>query len=208
MSKRGRFITLEGGEGAGKSTQLKFIARWLEQKGRTVVSTREPGGSPLAEAIRGIVLGDWAEGISAQTELLLMFAARAAHVSHRIEPALLRGEDVICDRFVDASWAYQGAGRGIAAEHLQALERLALRDLRPDLTLVFDLPPEIGLARAKNRGDANRFESENLAFMARVRAAYLDRAKADSSRYAVIDASQTLLVVQAELANLLEQRLA
>lgn len=208
MSTRGRFITLEGGEGAGKSTQLKFIAHWLEQRDRTVVQTREPGGSPLAEAIRGIVLGDWVEGIDAQTELLLMFAARAAHVSHRIEPALARGDDVVCDRFVDASWAYQGAGRGIASEHLSALEHLALRDLRPDLTIVFDLPPEIGLARARNRGDANRFESENLAFMTRVRAAYLERATSDPARYAVLDSSRSLHEVQADLVHVLLARLS
>ncbi len=207
-SARGRFITLEGGEGAGKSTQLRFIANWLERSGRVVVQTREPGGSPLAEAVRGLVLGDWAEGIDAQTELLLMFAARSAHVSHRILPALLRGEDVVCDRFVDASWAYQGAGRGIAAEHLQALERLALRELRPDLTIVFDIAPQIGLARAKSRGDANRFESETLAFMGRVRDAYLVRAEADPARYAVLDASRPLADVQASLARLLEQRMA
>lgn len=208
MNVRGRFVTLEGGEGAGKSTHLKFIAAWLEQRGRTVVQTREPGGSPLAEAVRGIVLGDWAEGVSAQTELLLMFAARAAHVAHRIEPALIRGEDVICDRFVDASWAYQGAGRGIDAEHLVALEKLALPGVRPDLTIVFDISPEIGLARAKSRGDANRFEEEGIAFMSRVRAAYLDRAKADPGRYAVIDAARPLVEVQAELARVLEQRLS
>lgn len=207
MKVRGSFVTLEGGEGAGKSTHLKFIAAWLEQRGRTVVQTREPGGSPLAEAVRGIVLGDWAEGVSAQTELLLMFAARAAHVAHRIEPALIRGEDVICDRFVDASWAYQGAGRGIEAEHLVALEKLALQGVRPDLTIVFDISPEIGLARAKNRGDANRFEEESIAFMSRVRAAYLERAKADPGRYAVIDASRPLIEVQGELARVLERRL-
>ncbi|TDU31599.1 thymidylate kinase [Panacagrimonas perspica] len=208
MNVRGRFVTLEGGEGAGKSTHLQYIAAWLEQRGRIVVQTREPGGSPLAEAVRGIVLGDWAEGVNAQTELLLMFAARAAHVAYRIEPALIRGEDVICDRFVDASWAYQGAGRGIEAEHLVALEKLALQGVRPDLTIVFDLSPEIGLARAKNRGDANRFEEESMAFMSRVRAAYLERAKADPGRYAVIDASRPLVDVQIELARLLELRLA
>lgn len=208
MSTRGRFITLEGGEGAGKSTQLKFIARWLEERGRIVVQTREPGGSPLAEAIRGIVLGDWAEGVNAQTELLLMFAARAAHVSHRIEPALARGDDVVCDRFVDASWAYQGAGRGVAPQHLKVLEHLVLHDLRPDLTIVFDLSPEIGLARVKNRGDSNRFESENLAFMARVRDAYLERAKSDAVRYAVLDASHPLHEVQAALGRVLSARLS
>ena len=204
----GRLITLEGGEGAGKSTQARFIADWLQSCGRTVVSTREPGGSPLAEAVRGIVLGDWAEGVSAETELLLMFAARAAHVSSLIRPALARGDDVICDRFVDASWAYQGAGRGVASGHLRALETLVLADLRPDLTLVFDLPPEVGLARARKRGDANRFEEENLAFMARVREAYLVRARAEPSRYAILDASLGIEDVRLHVVRTLEARLA
>lgn len=204
----GRFITLEGGEGAGKSTQAAFIARWLEARGRTVVRTREPGGSPLAEAVRGLVLGDWTEGVTPETELLLMFAARAAHVSYLVRPALARGDDVLCDRFVDASWAYQGAGRGIADEHLRALEKLALGALRPDLTLLLDLPVEIGLARAKSRGDANRFEAENLAFMNRVRGAYLARAQAEPARYALIDASLSLADVQGQIQRVLEERLA
>lgn len=207
-SPRGRLITLEGGEGAGKSTQARFVAGWLEERGRTVVQTREPGGSPLAEAVRAVVLGDWAEGVSPETELLLMFAARAAHVAHRIEPALRAGHDVVCDRFIDASWAYQGAGRGVADEHLRALERLALRDLRPDLTLVFDLPPDVGLARARGRGDANRFEAENLAFMERVRAAYLSRAQADPDRYVVLDATRSIDEVKAHIASILASRLA
>lgn len=204
----GRFITLEGGEGAGKSTQAAFIARWLEARGRTVVRTREPGGSPLAEAVRGLVLGDWTEGVTPETELLLMFAARAAHVSYLVRPALARGDDVLCDRFVDASWAYQGAGRGIADEHLRALEKLALGALRPDLTLLLDLPVEIGLARARSRGDANRFEAENLAFMNRVRGAYLARAQAEPARYALIDASLSLADVQGQIQRVLEERLA
>ena len=204
---RGRLITLEGGEGAGKSTQVQFIAQWLRARGRIVVTTREPGGSPLAEAIRGLVLQDWAEGVNAETELLLMFAARAAHLAATIRPALAQGQDVICDRFVDASWAYQGAGRGIAKEHLAALESLVLGALRPDLTLVFDLVPEQGLARAQKRGDANRFESENLAFMARVRSTYLERAKAQPARYVVLDASLPIAQVQAELERVLTLRL-
>lgn len=204
----GRLITLEGGEGAGKSTHARSIVAWLQARGRSVVSTREPGGSPLAEALRGIVLGDWAEGVTAETELLLMFAARAAHLAALIRPALAEGKDVVCDRFIDASWAYQGAGRGVAAEHLSALERLVLGELRPTLTLVFDLPPEIGLARAATRGDANRFEAETLAFMSRVRQCYLDRANADRLRYALIDASKPLETVQEAVMRTLEQRLA
>jgi len=203
----GRFITLEGGEGAGKSTAAVFIRDWLRAQGRTVTMTREPGGSPLAEAIRGVVLGDWAEGIPAETEVLLMFAARAAHLNATIRPALARGEDVICDRFVDASWAYQGQGRGVPAERLLELESYVLKGFAPQLTLLLDLPPQLGLTRARSRGDANRFEAEAMAFQERVRAAYLQRAAAAPERYAVIDASATLSDVQAALVAVLEQRL-
>lgn len=208
MSTRGRFITLEGGEGAGKSTHARSVGAWFEQRGRTVVLTREPGGSPLAEAVRELVLRDWTEGVTPQTELLLMFAARAAHVAHRIRPALDANQDVVCDRFIDASWAYQGAGRGVADEHLHALERLTLGDLKPDLTLVFDLPPDVGLARAKRRGDANRFEAETLAFMERVRGAYLARAQADRNRYVVLDATRPVDEVQEQIAQALASRFA
>ena len=204
---KGRFITLEGGEGAGKSTALGFIRDWLTAQGRRVTTTREPGGSPLAEAIRGVVLGDWAEGVAAETEVLLMFAARAAHLNATIWPALARGEDVICDRFVDASWAYQGEGRGVPADRLTELETYVLKGFAPQLTLLFDLPPDLGLSRARSRGDANRFEAEAMAFQQRVRAAYLQRAAAAPERYAVIDASQPLAAVQAAIVAALEQRL-
>ncbi|MES2683955.1 MAG: dTMP kinase [Pseudomonadota bacterium] len=203
----GRFITLEGGEGAGKSTAVAFIRDWLQARGRSVTTTREPGGSPLAEAIRGVVLGDWAEGVPAETEVLLMFAARAAHLNATIWPSLARGEDVICDRFVDASYAYQGEGRGVPTERLAELESYVLKGFAPQLTLLFDLPPAVGLARARSRGDANRFEAEAMAFQERVRAAYLQRAAAAPARYAVIDASAPLAAVQAALAAVLEQRL-
>jgi len=203
----GVFITLEGGEGAGKSTAAAFIRDGLHAQGRAVTLTREPGGSPLAEAIRGLVLGDWPEGVTPATETLLMFAARAAHVAHTIRPALARGEVVVCDRFVDASWAYQGAGRGVDRPHLAALEAFVLDGLVPDLTLLFDLPVEQGLARAKGRGDANRFEAETLAFQQRVRAAYLARAAAAPSRYAVIDAAAPLTAVQQQVADVLAARL-
>ncbi len=203
----GRFITLEGGEGAGKSTAAGFIRDWLVARGRSVTLTREPGGSPLAEAIRSVVLGNWAEGVPAEAEVLLMFAARAAHLNATIRPALARGEDVVCDRFVDASWAYQGEGRGVPAERLGQLESYVLNGFTPQLTLVFDLPPEQGLRRAHSRGDANRFEAEAMAFQQRVRAAYLQRAGAAPGRYAVIDASAPLSAVQAAVAAVLEQRL-
>lgn len=200
----GLFLTLEGGEGAGKSTAAKYLAERFRALGREVVLTREPGGSPLAEAIRGLVLSSWEEGVPAETEVLLMFAARAAHLAATIRPALARGAVVISDRFVDASWAYQGAGRGLPPARLAELEAFVLGDLRPDRTLVFDLPPELGLARAHSRGDANRFEAEAMAFQQRVRQAYLDRARAAPERYTVIDASQELLNVQSQLQAALE----
>lgn len=203
----GRFITLEGGEGAGKSTNARFIKAWLEQRGREVILTREPGGSPLAEAIRGVVLQSWDEGMPQLTEALLMFSARSAHLEATVLPALEAGKDVICDRFVDSSYAYQGAGNGFSIAKLQALEEMVLGNLRPDLTIVFDLDPEIGLQRARNRGEQNRFEDETLAFMQRVRRAFLDRAEMQPSRYAVLNAGQELAVTQAALTVILESRL-
>ena len=203
----GRFITLEGGEGAGKSTAVRFIRDWLTARGRVVTTTREPGGSPLAEAIRAVVLGNWDEGVPAESEVLLMFAARAAHLNATIWPALARGEDVICDRFVDASWAYQGEGRGVPAERLAELEAYVLKGFAPQLTVLFDLSPEQGLVRAKQRGNTNRFEAEAMAFQERVRAAYLQRAFAAPERYAVIDAGASLPEVQAALVAVLEQHL-
>lgn len=207
MSTPGRLITLEGGEGAGKSTHCRFIADWLQARGRQVTVTREPGGSPLAEAVRGIVLQDWAEGTTPETEVLLMFAARAAHWHATIAPALALGVDVVCDRFVDSSYAYQGGGRGLDPRHLQALEALVLGGARPDLTLLLDLEPQLGLARARQRGDANRFEAQNLAYMTRVREAFLARARAEPGRFAVIDAAQPLDRVRQALVRVLEERL-
>lgn len=204
---RGRLIVLEGGEGAGKTTQARRIAEWLRSRGREVVLTREPGGSLLAEAIRAIVLRDWAEGIDAPTEALLIFAARAAHLHATIRPALARGADVVCDRFVDASWAYQGAGRGLADEHLHALERLTLAGLEPDLTLLFDIPPDQGLERAARRGESNRFEAESAAFRSRVRQAYLSRAASRPAHYQVIDARPAADEVWTSVRDVLEERL-
>jgi len=205
MSARGRFIALEGGEGAGKSTQARLLTEHLRAQGLNVIQTREPGGSPLAEAIRGVVLGDWAEGINPTTELLLIFAARAAHVAATIRPALARGDWVICDRFVDASWAYQGAGRGIPMETMAAMEKLVLEDLHPDLTLVFDLDVATGLTRAQRRGEVNRFEAESLDFLQRVRQRYLDRAAAEPQRYAVINAAEKPEAVTACILKILER---
>ena len=196
---RGRFIVLEGGEGGGKSTQAKRLRDHLAAQGRDVLLTREPGGSPLAEAIRAVVLGRWDEGVDPMTELLLIFAARAAHLHATIRPALAAGRDVICDRFVDASHAYQGAGRGLGMAPVAALEALVLGELRPDLVLVLDIDPEIGLQRIAARDDNNRLDAESRAFMQRVRAAYLARAAAAPERYRVIDAARPLAEVGAAL---------
>ncbi|MCX7071229.1 MAG: dTMP kinase [Gammaproteobacteria bacterium] len=201
---RGRFIVLEGGEGGGKSTQARRLRDHLEARGRRVLLTREPGGSPLAEAIRALVLGQWPEGVDATTELLLIFAARAAHLQATIRPALADGRDVICDRFVDASYAYQGAGRGVDPADIAALERLVLGDLQPDCVLLLDIAPEIGLQRIAERSGNNRFDAESMAFMQRVRAAYRARAAAAPARYRVIDAARDADTVAAELAAQVE----
>jgi dTMP kinase len=187
---RGRFITLEGIEGAGKSSLQSALADALGRQGRVVCVTREPGGTALAEEIRALALARRDGGMPAATELLLMFAARAAHVAQRIEPALARGEWVLCDRFSDASRAYQGAGRGLDPQAIEHLVAIAHPRLAPDRTLLLDLPPEQGLARAHQRGGGgDRFEDEQLAFFARVRQRYLDLAAAEPRRVRVLDAT-------------------
>ncbi len=202
MTANGLFITLEGPEGAGKSTNRDYLAELLGSGGREVVLTREPGGTPLAERIREILLAPAAEPMAVDTELLLMFAARAQHLAQVVRPALARGALVLCDRFVDATYAYQGGGRGVPVERIATLEAFVLGDLEPDLTLVFDLPVEIGLARAARRGALDRFEREQRAFFEAVRQTYLDRAQAVPARYRLIDASRSLAEVQAELRAL------
>lgn len=202
MTANGLFITLEGPEGAGKSTNRDYLAELLGATGREVVLTREPGGTPLAERIREILLAPAAEPMAVDTELLLMFAARAQHLAQVIRPALARGAMVLCDRFVDATYAYQGGGRGVPVERIATLEAFVLGDLQPDLTLVFDLPVEIGLARAARRGALDRFEQEQRAFFEAVRQTYLDRAQAVPARYRLIDASRSLAEVQADLRAL------
>ena len=201
----GRLIVLEGGEGAGKSTHARFVREWLERRGRTVTLTREPGGSPLAEAIRELVLRKWDEGIDGTTELLLMFAARAAHLHALIRPALAAGRDVVCDRFVDATYAYQGAGRGLRDRDIDALATVVLKRLRPDLVLLLDIAPEAGAERVRGRGTGNRFDVEAREFQARVRKAYLKRARREPRRYAVIDAGREREAVQADIARALER---
>lgn len=203
----GLFITLEGPEGAGKSTNREYLAARLRAQGIDVVLTREPGGTPLAERIRDLLLAPSDESMAADTELLLVFAARAQHLAQVIRPALTRGAIVLCDRFTDATYAYQGGGRGLSHERIAVLEDFVQGQLRPDLTLVFDLPVEIGLARASARGQLDRFEQEGRAFFEAVRSTYLDRAKAAPDRYRLVDAALSLSEVQLSLDTLLPQLL-
>lgn len=202
---RGRFVTLEGIEGAGKSSLQRLLAESLSARGVTVCATREPGGTPLAEQIRDLALARRAPGMPPATELLLMFAARAAHVAQRIEPALARGEWVLCDRFSDASRAYQGGGRGLDPAHIEQLVQIAHPGLAPDRTLLLDLPPQLGLERARRRGEAgDRFEDERLAFFERVRARYLALAAAEPARFRVLDATAAPGAVLAQALTALE----
>ena len=195
----GRFITIEGGEGAGKSTAQTYLAERLIAQGISVLQTREPGGTPLAEAIRSNLLSVDEEAPVEMAELLLVFAARAQHLAKVIEPALDQGQWVLCDRFTDATYAYQGAGRGLSAELIGKLEALVQGDRRPDTVILLDMPPEIGLARAKARGTLDRFEREEQAFFERVRQGYLERAEEFPDRYVVVDATQELSEVQKSL---------
>ncbi|WP_278621254.1 dTMP kinase, partial [Ectopseudomonas oleovorans] len=191
----GLFITLEGPEGAGKSTNREYLAERLRERGIDVLLTREPGGTPLAERIRELLLDPSDEPMAADTELLLVFAARAQHLQQVIRPALAKGSVVLCDRFTDATYAYQGGGRGLSIERIAQLEQFVQGELRPDLTLIFDLPVEIGLARAAARGRLDRFEQEGRGFFEAVRQAYLQRAEQAPQRYRVLDAGQTLAQV-------------
>lgn len=208
---RGQFITLEGGEGVGKSTNLAAITGWLNEQGIDTLVTREPGGTPLAEQLRELLLAPRDEPIAEATELLLMFAARAQHIAGVIEPALAAGRWVVCDRFTDATRAYQGGGRGLSAEMIDTLAELVQGGLQPDLTVLLDLPVEQGLARAGQRGALDRFELENLAFFQRVRDSYLQLASAEPARFAVVDASRSLAAVGqsvvAAVADFAERRL-
>ncbi len=200
----GRFITVEGIEGVGKSTNLAFIEHFLEQRGLAVTMTREPGGTPLGEELRELLLAHRHEGMASDTELLLMFAARAQHLAALIRPALARGAYVVCDRFTDATYAYQGAGRGIPEARIATLESWVQGELRPHLTLLLDVPVAVGRQRAAQRaGDDDRFEREAETFFERVRACYLERARREPRRFRVIDASRPLAEVQAQLAAVL-----
>ena len=203
---RGTFITIEGSEGAGKTTMRDRMTEWLTARGRTVVQTREPGGTELAEKLRDILLDRNTADLSGQAELLLMFAARAQHLAEVIRPALERGDTVLCDRFTDATWAYQGGGRGLPLEDIATLERLVHADLEPDLTVLFDLPVQQGLQRASQRGESDRFEAEDRIFFERVREAYLQRAAAAPGRIAVVDASGSIEQVWTLVEKILRER--
>lgn len=199
----GKFIAVEGSEGAGKTTQLAFMRECLERAGRQVVSTREPGGTALGEAIRDLLLSHRHNGMAITTETLLMFAARAEHLDKVIRPALAAGHWVLCDRFTDATYAYQGGGRGLALEKIAVLEKWVQGELRPDLILPFDLPIEVGLERAARRGATDRFEREDRTFFERVRAIHLDRARRDPDRYRIVKADRPIDVIQIEVEAIL-----
>lgn len=195
----GRFITVEGIEGVGKTTNIEFIEKLLRDAGKEVVMTREPGGTSLGEDIRELLLGHKHDGMSRDAELLLMFAARAEHIDKIIQPALDSGKWVLCDRFTDATYAYQGGGRGFDTAPIAALETLVQDSLRPELTLLLDVSVEIGLDRAGKRSEPDRFEKEKHDFFERVRQTYLERAHADPARMKIIDASQSLDAVQVKI---------
>jgi dTMP kinase len=203
--KRGKFITVEGGEGAGKSSNLAFIRDLLEQSSIEVVFTREPGGTALGEDIRDLLLGHKHTGMASDTELMLMFAARAEHLARLIMPALNQGKWVLCDRFTDASYAYQGGGRGIDMERIRHLETWVQQGITPDLTLLLDLPVQTGLDRASLRSEPDRFEVEQNAFFERVRATYLEIAARDQHRVRIIDAADSLPQVQTQIARVIAE---
>ncbi|KXS39453.1 MAG: hypothetical protein AWU55_435 [Halomonadaceae bacterium T82-2] len=210
MPSRGRFITLEGGEGVGKSTNLSLVRDHLESLGIETLTTREPGGTPRAEAIRELLLDpDEAETLADDAELLLIFAARAQHLARRIRPALERGVWVVCDRFTDATYAYQGCARGLDRSDIATLETFVQRGLQPDLTLLLDMPVDAARERVTARGQTlDRFERERAEFFDAVRQGYLERAAAAPTRFAVIDAARPLTQVQADIRHCLDERVA
>lgn len=199
----GKFITLEGGEGAGKSTSREFIVELLTANKIPFVQTREPGGTPLSESLRSLLLAKDGTAPSVEAELLMVFAARAQHLNEVIEPALAQGQWVLCDRFTDATYAYQGYGRGFDLAAISLLETMVQKNRHPDLTLLFDLDPRIGIERAQKRAELDRFESEELAFFERVRQGYLERAESNE-RFVVIDAARPVSDVQASIRQALE----
>ncbi|NNC97362.1 MAG: dTMP kinase [Gammaproteobacteria bacterium] len=203
----GTFVSLEGIEGVGKSTQSARLRSYLEKQGKEVILTREPGGTPLAEAIRSVVLDREDEAINAEAELLLMFAARAVHLHNKIIPALERGAWVLCDRFTDATIAYQGYGRGQSLAFIQQLATTVQRGVWPDITILLDAPIELGLKRVASRGESNRFDAEKLDFFSRVQSGYLELAKQIPQRIKLIDASQSIDQVSTDIMEVLTELL-
>lgn len=202
---RGHFVTIEGIEGVGKSTNLGVVAELLRSAGLELLVTREPGGTPLAERIRGLLLDSEPGSVPETAELLLMFAARASHLDSLIKPALARGSWVLCDRFTDATYAYQGGGRGLDSSWISALEHQVQGSLRPDLTLLLDADPEVTRSRRESRGVTDRFEAEDTAFFRRVRACYLERAEAEPGRFRLVDAAQPLEDVRKQLSRVMTE---
>lgn len=208
----GFFLTIEGCEGAGKTTAKGVVLQWLKAAGHEYIETREPGGTPLAEQLRNLVLSEHEEQVSDTTELLMVFAARCQNLSQRIEPALAEGKVVVCDRFTDATYAYQGGGRGIDEQRIAILEQLVQGGRRPDMTLLLDVEPELGLARAQGRAEAlgeslDRIEQEAIEFFYRVRNVYQERAKRFPGQYVVVDGSQSITQVEEQIIKVLQTRL-
>lgn len=202
---KGRFITVEGTEGVGKSTNMAFIESWLKDSGKELIITREPGGTPLGEKLRDVLLDAKEQSMCDDTELLLMFAARAQHLQEVILPAIDAGKWVLCDRFTDSTYAYQGGGRGIEMDRIAQLEQWVQGDRRPDMTIILDLPVDVGLERAGKRSAPDRFELEKHDFFNKVRDTYLARAAANPERYEVIDASPSMTEVQQSIQTILEK---
>lgn len=205
---RGLFITVEGGEGVGKSTNMAYLEEHLRGQGIDLVVTREPGGTSLGEGIRSLLLQPREEVVTPAAELLLIFAARAQHIAEVIEPALAAGQWVLCDRFTDATYAYQGGGRQMPVAMVRELEALVQGELRPDYTLLLDAPVEVGMSRARDRGELDRFEQEQNEFFERVRGTYLQLAQESSGRYHIVDASQPLVEVESQLQHLCNELFA
>jgi len=198
---QGKFITIEGIEGVGKSTNIDFISSYLNSHGIDFITTREPGGTELAEKIREILLNLQNEGVPEIAELLLFFAARSFHVDNVIKPALTEGKYVVCDRFTDATIAYQGNGRGFNVDRINLIANWVHKDIKPNMTILLDAPAEVGMERANKRGSRDRMESEKMSFYKRVRKGYLDLAKNEPKRFAIIDATKSLIEVQKDITK-------
>ena len=201
---RGKFITIEGIEGVGKSTNIEYVAKALQAKGVELIQSREPGGTPLAEELREVLLKNRNEAVDPTAELLMVFSARAQHLNTLIRPSLESGVWVLCDRFTDATYAYQGYGRSLPIKEIQQLENLVQKGLQPDLTIYLDIEVEVGLERARKRGELDRFEKEEVEFFERVSRGYRERIKQNPERYAVVDAGQPLELVQIQIQKILD----